>query len=82
MRFQYCGARDFDHFFAYDRKEWSDKTPLDKAVEQYTKRINTFHSLDAAGYGTIRDFLSLRAANDGYITQTTNTEVVAIYWQV
>jgi len=24
----------------------------------------------------------LRAANDGYITQTTNTEVVAIYWQV
>jgi SAM-dependent methyltransferase len=68
-------------FFSYDRQVWYNSEPLEQAIEKHTKRIGTYFTLNDAQRGLIRDFLVSRAVN-GEVEETTNTEIVALYWQV
>jgi SAM-dependent methyltransferase len=79
--FSILWSRGYRPFLAYERQEWYNKKPLDQAIEQYTKRVSTFHTLDDAQRELIRDFITSQAV-DGEIEEITNTEIVALYWQV
>ena len=65
----------------YDQQVWNSHKPLDKAVLQYTKRMESFHKLDERQKNSIKDYLEAKAEN-GFVNETTYTTIVATYWQV
>jgi SAM-dependent methyltransferase len=65
----------------YDQQVWYSSNPLDKAVLQYTKRIEAFHALNGRQKQSIKDCLEAKAEN-GLVDETTHTSIVAMYWQV
>ncbi len=71
----YCPKLD------YDKQVWYNKKTVDEAVFQYTKRIESFKTLNDQQKECIKDYLESKADN-GFVEETTHTMVVAMYWQV
>lgn len=65
----------------YEPEVWQSKKPLEEAVYQYTKRIEAHHELSEGKKLAIREYLT-QIAVDGFVEETTNTTIVAMYWQV
>ena len=66
----------------YTPEIWHNKKPLEEAVLQYTKRIESHQQLDAAQRAHIKQYLSDKADKDGFVEETTTTTIVAMYWHV
>ena len=65
----------------YALQVWYSKKPLDEAVFQYTKRIESSHAMNDIQRNAVRDFL-MSCAKAGFVEETTTTTIVAMYWQV
>jgi SAM-dependent methyltransferase len=65
----------------YEPQVWQSKKPLEEAVFQYTKRIETHHDLSEGKKEAIREFLTSSSVN-GFVEESTKTTIVAMYWQV
>ena len=65
----------------YAKQTWHSKQPLDDAFHQYCKRIETFKVLDDEKRKKINEYL-ISIATDGCIEETTETQIVAMYWKV
>ncbi|MHB9293616.1 putative Ubiquinone biosynthesis O-methyltransferase [Hollandina sp. SP2] len=73
--------RGYSPRLEYEHDLWCDKIALDEAVTQYTKRIETYHRIDDKGRRKILDYLTAQA-EDGFIEERTETQIVAMYWRV
>lgn len=65
----------------YEPRVWHSKKPLEQAIFQYTKRIESFQALDDNRRQAIRDYLT-SLAKDGMVAEETLTTIVAMYWRV
>lgn len=66
----------------YEDEVWEMELPLEKAVEEYTYRIDSMHVLSERDKATIREYLESIADHSGNVHETTNTTIAAMYWQV
>lgn len=64
----------------YTPEVWHSKKPLEDAVFQYTKRIESLHDLNDKQRKAIREYLFSRE-KDGYVEETTTMTIVAMYWR-
>jgi SAM-dependent methyltransferase len=66
----------------YAPEVWHNRKPLEEAVHQYTKRIESYMALDNAQRDRIKRHLTNQADKDGFVEETTTTTIVAMYWHV
>ncbi len=65
----------------YNPEVWQSKKPLEEAILMYTKRIESSRELNDGQRKAISEYLN-QIAVDGFVEETTNTTIVAMYWQV
>lgn len=65
----------------YEEQQWENSWKTEDAVEEYTLRISSSHSLSSYQKEQIKDFLH-RESIDNVIKETTHTTIAAVYWQV
>lgn len=65
----------------YEPEVWHSKKPLEEAIFQYTKRIESGHVINEGQRRAIREFL-IGCAQEGVVEETTTTTIVAMYWRV
>lgn len=66
----------------YMQETWHNKKSLQDAVLQYTKRIESYRKLSEAQKSQIEEYLTGLAGKDGFIEETTETIIVALYWNI
>ncbi len=66
----------------YAPEVWHNRKPLEEAVHQYTKRIESYKELDNAQRDSIKRYLTNQADRDGFVAETTTTTIVAMHWHV
>ena len=64
----------------YEEQQWENSWKTEDAVEEYTLRISSSHSLSSYQKEQIKDFLH-RESIDNVIKETTHTTIAAVYWQ-
>ena len=65
----------------YENQIWKNEQPLEKAIQEYTARIESYHELSAKDKEIIRAYLTDISEND-VVKETTNTLIAAMYWNV
>ncbi len=66
----------------YEDEVWEMDQPLEKAVEEYTYRIDSIHELTEKDKSVIREYLKSIVDQNGNVHETTNTTIAAMYWQI
>lgn len=65
----------------YEDQVWKQENPLEKAIQEYTARIESRQVLTAKDKGAIAGYLT-EIAEDGVVKEHTNTLIAAMYWKV
>ncbi|NLH00771.1 MAG: class I SAM-dependent methyltransferase [Clostridiales bacterium] len=65
----------------YEKQIWKNDVPLEQAIREYTLRLSSMHDLSDEDKDRISTYLR-DIAQDGIVHETTNTTIVAMYWQV
>ena len=66
----------------YEDEVWEMDLPLEKAVEEYTYRIDSMYELSENDKSVIREYLKSIVDQNGNVHETTNTTIAAMYWQI